>query len=169
MFNSNYTDANENDLLIPGNAEVKVLGGNHTRAAIESLFSSGMMGGTVLVTLFENLTDEDALLIGVSHNQQDEEAKFMSFIDKTRNKLRTMAAVADLDQELLKKIVELSRAYKGATPIKQTAFTAFVTKSVEKQSKLLTSWEHDDETERDGGCSDADHAKQEEIESLKVI
>ncbi|XP_052229982.1 uncharacterized protein LOC127844055 [Dreissena polymorpha] len=131
-----------------------------------------MMGGTVLVTLFENLTDEDALLIGVSHNQQDEEAKFMSFIDKvliiktiktiskqwsssamkifgfkslaeTRNKLRTMAAVADLDQELLKKIVELSRAYKGATPIKQTAFTAFVTKSVEKQSKLLTSWERE--------------------------
>ncbi|KAH3748444.1 hypothetical protein DPMN_182890 [Dreissena polymorpha] len=41
-----------------------------------------MMGGTVLVTLFENLTDEEALLIGVSHNQQDEEAKFMSFIDK---------------------------------------------------------------------------------------
>ncbi|KAH3748443.1 hypothetical protein DPMN_182889 [Dreissena polymorpha] len=54
-----------------------------------------------------------------------------------------MAAVADLDQELFKKIVELARAYKGVTPIKQTAFTAFVTKSVEEQSKLLTSWERE--------------------------
>lgn len=54
-----------------------------------------------------------------------------------------MSAVADLDEEIYKRIVALSLAWKGKKPLKQTSFATFVTKSVEQQKNLLAVWEHE--------------------------
>jgi hypothetical protein len=68
--------------MTPGKADVEILGGNHSRAALESLYSSGLMDGTVMVTLYKVMSNEQALQIGVMHNLHDEDAMFMTFMEK---------------------------------------------------------------------------------------
>lgn len=65
----------------PGEAKIEVLGGNHSRAALSSLHRRGLHDSFCLVSIYEGLTDEEALKLGYHHNKISERAKAMSFVD----------------------------------------------------------------------------------------
>ena len=65
-----------------GGATVEVIGGNHTRAALTSLYRRGLRSPLVRVRLYGDLTDEEALHIGYNHNELATRSKKMSFTDK---------------------------------------------------------------------------------------
>ena len=65
--------------------DVEVLGGNHTRIALQYLHSSNHLHKeTVKVRVYKDLTDAEALSIGYLHNKQAEKSKKMTFMDETR-------------------------------------------------------------------------------------
>ncbi|XP_053389598.1 uncharacterized protein LOC123540741 isoform X2 [Mercenaria mercenaria] len=60
---------------------------------------------------------------------------------EARAKLRTMAAVADLDEVMWARIEALASQWTDVKPMKQTAFTHFVTLDDNNKGRLLTVWE----------------------------
>jgi len=66
----------------PGACTVEVLGGNHTRAALTCLFQQGLHPGKVLVTIYKDLTDNEALKVGYHHNVTAELSRSMTFLEK---------------------------------------------------------------------------------------
>ncbi|KAL4233079.1 hypothetical protein ACF0H5_007764 [Mactra antiquata] len=115
-----------NKASVLGGAEVEIIGGNHTRAALQSLYDTNMFTEDVLVTVYKNnLSYAEILSVGFLHNKIDDGALSMYFIDRVRvirkiktrtkkwsseaamifgfksasearNKLRTMASLADV-------------------------------------------------------------------------
>ncbi|XP_053378538.1 uncharacterized protein LOC128548147 [Mercenaria mercenaria] len=113
---------------VPGRVTLEVLGGNHSREALASLYSSCLVDPLVLVTVYKNsLSTTECLSVAYQHNKVDELSLSMNFIDKcrilrkikkrnkqwspeasaifgyksnaeARAKLRTMAAGADHDE-----------------------------------------------------------------------
>jgi hypothetical protein len=61
---------------------IEVIGGNHTKAALMTLYRQGLRNPYVQMTLYEGLTDEEALKVGLHHNETNLKAKPMSFLDK---------------------------------------------------------------------------------------
>lgn len=65
--------------------EVEVIGGNHSRIALQYLLASGhLTEETVRVKLYSGLTDDEALGVGVLHNSQAQKSKKMTFMDVSR-------------------------------------------------------------------------------------
>ena len=65
--------------------EVEVIGGNHSRIALQYLLASGYLTEeTVRVKLYSGLTDDEALEVGVFHNSQAQKSKKMTFMDVSR-------------------------------------------------------------------------------------
>ncbi|XP_053386457.1 uncharacterized protein LOC123557794 isoform X1 [Mercenaria mercenaria] len=60
---------------------------------------------------------------------------------ETRAKLRAMAAMADLDEVMWARIEALASQWTDVKPMKQTAFTHFVTLDDNSKGRLLTVWE----------------------------
>ncbi|XP_060590885.1 uncharacterized protein LOC132745896 [Ruditapes philippinarum] len=65
------------DFAFPGSSTVEVLGGNHSRVALQEL----NLQQCVTMVLYENLSDAQALTIGLEHNRTNENAKLMNFED----------------------------------------------------------------------------------------
>ena len=74
VINKPLTD---DEYVIPGRATVEVLGGNHSRVALQEL----NMQQCVPMVLYYNLSDKQALTIGVEHNRTNENAKLMTFVE----------------------------------------------------------------------------------------
>jgi hypothetical protein len=74
------------DLVQPGAAEIEVLGGNHTRLALQSLFDEGLLTSPIVkVNLYKALPRTEALAIGMQHNViLEEKKKPLSFVDKVK-------------------------------------------------------------------------------------
>ena len=65
--------------------DVEVLGGNHTRIALQYLLSSGhLQKECVKVRIYKDLTNDEALSVGYLHNKKAEKSKKMTFMDETR-------------------------------------------------------------------------------------
>ena len=68
-------------LAQPGRVSVEVLGGNHTRLALQSLHDKGLLLEPLIrMTIY--FTDVEQLQIGVHHNEILKESKPMTFMEK---------------------------------------------------------------------------------------
>jgi hypothetical protein len=79
-------NVNPASLAIETDDKVEVLGGNHTREALQSLHMKGSLTNSVVkVNLYRPLPVTAALAIGYQHNTLlQEKRKPMTFIDKVR-------------------------------------------------------------------------------------
>jgi hypothetical protein len=88
IFQGMLTDdmVTHSTLYQEGSGKVEVLGGNHTREALQTLHRKGTLGyTTVKCNLFRPLPRIFALRIGYSHNMVlHEKVKPVSFMDKAR-------------------------------------------------------------------------------------
>ncbi|XP_053406200.1 uncharacterized protein LOC123523270 isoform X2 [Mercenaria mercenaria] len=72
-------------LSSPGMCEVQVLGGNHSRTALQSLNRKGLLHSKLVkMQIYAGLSTEDALQLGVHHNEVNTLSKELSFIEKVR-------------------------------------------------------------------------------------
>ena len=70
-------------LAQPGKASVAVLGGNHTRLALQSLHEKELLVQPLIrMTIYEGLSDIRQLQVGVHHNEVLKQSKAMSFMEK---------------------------------------------------------------------------------------
>lgn len=85
-----------------GSAAIEVLGGNHTREALQSLYVKGVLAcKTVKVSLYNPLTTTAALAIGYQHNAiLHEKKRPLSFVDKVRL-MRDCRPAVDMNKEEL--------------------------------------------------------------------
>lgn len=74
------------DFRKPGSVDVEVLGGNHTRLALQSLLEKGLLHSPyVKVNLYQPLPRTEALTLGYQHNfLLEEKKKPMSFVEKVK-------------------------------------------------------------------------------------
>lgn len=78
-------DTNVKNLIKPGVAKVEVIGGNHTRLALQSLNSKGLLSNPLVkLNLYSQLTLTECLSVGVKHNEVLLSSKEMTFIDKVK-------------------------------------------------------------------------------------
>lgn len=90
---------NTEALQHPHTAEIEVIGGNHTRAALQKLQLEGHIEENycVLVNVYRKLTVAQTLHLGFMHNEMHESSRKMSFQEKVilfrklRNEVRTDA------------------------------------------------------------------------------
>lgn len=84
MLNSSTMDPEK--LSDEGYGKVEVLGGNHTREALQSLLLKGALScSTVKVNIYKPLPVSSALAVGYQHNAiLQEKRRPMHFIDKVR-------------------------------------------------------------------------------------
>ena len=77
-------NGNVEKAAIPGESRIECLGGNHSRAAMTSLFRIGLWSPFVFVTIYNDLTDDECLKIGFEHNEIAKLVNNMSFLDIVR-------------------------------------------------------------------------------------
>ncbi|KAK3098183.1 hypothetical protein FSP39_016945 [Pinctada imbricata] len=75
------------NLTVPGQCKVQVLGGNHSREAIQAIrkrdeFKDAEEFQFVYMDIYSNLTKEQAWYLGYSHNEIHSNSKEMSFMEK---------------------------------------------------------------------------------------
>lgn len=64
-----------------GGAKIEVIGGNHSRLALTSLHRRGLRAATVKCVIYQALSSEEALKIGIHHNTINSKSRQMSFVD----------------------------------------------------------------------------------------
>ncbi|XP_045185659.2 uncharacterized protein LOC123543657 [Mercenaria mercenaria] len=73
------------DIETPGRSIIEVIGGNHTRQAIQNLRDQKLDHIThVTMDIYTKLTDNEAFKIGMLHNEQHEHSMATSFEDKVK-------------------------------------------------------------------------------------
>lgn len=75
------------DLCLPGKKCVEVLGGNHTRAALQRILNSDECVQKkkyefVYMDIYQNLTKDQALFLAFKHNEIHEHSQELSFAEK---------------------------------------------------------------------------------------
>ena len=78
-------NCNVADLERPDQTKIQVLGGNHTRAALQLLHERGSTRDDtkyVRMDLYHGLTNQQALFLAYSHNEMHEHSRQMSFEEK---------------------------------------------------------------------------------------
>lgn len=76
------------DLEIPGKKCVEVLGGNHTRAALQKILHSDECMQKekyefVYMDIYQNLTKDQALFLAFKHNEIHEHSQELTFAEKS--------------------------------------------------------------------------------------
>ena len=73
-------------LATPGTGKIQVLGGNHTRLALQEILTEDPLFKlqTVFVDIYVGLTEEESLRIGVYHNQIHDSARKITFEEEVR-------------------------------------------------------------------------------------
>ncbi|XP_062576086.1 uncharacterized protein LOC134237970 [Saccostrea cucullata] len=75
------------DLAIPGKKQIEVLGGNHTRAALQKIVNSAESTHKdqyefIYMDVYQNLTKDQALFLAYKHNELHEHSQELSFAEK---------------------------------------------------------------------------------------
>ncbi|XP_060591455.1 uncharacterized protein LOC132746355 [Ruditapes philippinarum] len=130
---------------------IEVIGGNHTKAALMTLYRQGLRNPYVQMTLYEGLTDEEALKVGLHHNETNLKAKPMSFLDKVdvivklkqdikavasvfqkkngrqvRNDLGVHMAVSRWPNEIIERLHQADQKWCSKKPLSQTLLRGLI-------------------------------------------
>ncbi|XP_062566152.1 uncharacterized protein LOC134228509 isoform X2 [Saccostrea cucullata] len=83
-------DASLDVVQVEGFPHIEVLGGNHTRQALQNLMKREGSIQKVCIDIYKNLTPTEAMLLGLNHNAKHEYSKQTSFVEivKLFRKLR---------------------------------------------------------------------------------
>ena len=69
---------------VEGSCKVEVIGGNHSRAAVTSLFRRGLGPEVMRVRVYNGVSDNEALKVGIFHNEIDRQSREVTFLEKAR-------------------------------------------------------------------------------------
>ncbi|XP_053393658.1 uncharacterized protein LOC123543365 [Mercenaria mercenaria] len=92
----------------PGGCTVEVLGGNHTRIALQTLRKRGLWKLDELrVEVHANIDDQECLSLGIQHNVVDKQALEMCFMDEVRLIRKLMTSNPSQAREAMRHVFNL--------------------------------------------------------------
>ena len=78
-------EINPQALKESGTTKLEVIGGNHSRVALQSLLKKGLLTSPLVkVKMYRDLTDIEALQTGVQHNEVLKKSRELSFMEKVK-------------------------------------------------------------------------------------